>query len=59
MTEILNMYVFTTLNEVRELTENWMSKYNEERSHDALNDLTPWQYLSKYDQAETSNYGCN
>ncbi len=35
--EILNMYVFRTLNEVRELTENWMSEYNNERPHDALN----------------------
>ncbi len=58
-TEILNMYVFKTLNEVRELTENWMTEYNEERPHDALNDLTPWEYLSKHEQAETSNYGCN
>lgn len=30
-TEILNMYVFKTLNGVRELTENWMTEYNEER----------------------------
>jgi putative transposase len=58
-TEILNMYVFKTLNEVRELTENWIKEYNEERPHDALNDLTPWEYLSKHEQAETSNYGCN
>ena len=52
------MYVFKTLNEVRELTENWMTEYNEERPHDALNDLTPWEYLTKHELAETSNYGC-
>jgi putative transposase len=44
--EILNMYVFKTLNEVRELTENWIREYNGERPHDSLNDLTPWEYLA-------------
>ena len=57
--EILNMYVFRTLNEVRELTDKWVTEYNEERPHDALNDLTPWEYLSRHELAETSNYGCN
>jgi len=58
-TEILDMYVFRTLNEVRDLTENWITEYNEERPHDALNDLTPWEYLTMHEKAETSNYGCN
>ena len=31
------MYVFKTLNDVRELTEDWIREYNEERPHDALN----------------------
>ncbi len=58
-TEILDMYVFRTLNEVLELTENWIREYNEERPHDALNDLTPWEYLMKNEQTETSNYERN
>ncbi len=57
--EILNMYVFRTLNEVRELTDNWMTEYNKERPHDALNDLTPWEYLTKHELTESSNYRCN
>lgn len=57
--EILNMYVFTTLNEVRELTENWIREYNEERPHDSLNDLTPWEYLALHNKPENSNLGCN
>ena len=57
--EILNMYVFKTLNEVRELTENWIREYNEERPHDSLNDLTPWEYLAIHKQGENSNLGCH
>ncbi len=57
--EILNMYVFRTLNEVRELTENWMKQYNDERPHDLLNDLTLWEYLAMHDKPENSNLVCN
>jgi putative transposase len=56
--EILNMYVFRTLTEVRELTDSWVRQYNEERPHDSLGDLTPWEYLAKH-EPETSNYACN
>ena len=54
--EILNMYVFKTLNEVRELTDSWIREYNEERPHDSLEDLTPIEYLTKYQPAENSNW---
>ena len=57
-TEILDMYAFKTLTEVRERTENWMREYNEERPHDSLGDLTPWEYLAKA-EAENSNLGCH
>lgn len=57
-TEILDMYAFKTLTEVRERTEIWMREYNEERPHDSLGDLTPWEYLAKA-EAENSNLGCH
>ena len=38
---VLNMYVFKTLEEVRERTEAWITDYNEVLPHDALGDLTP------------------
>nr|WP_308428527.1 IS3 family transposase [Photobacterium aphoticum] len=56
--EILNMYVFKTQNEVRELTEKWFIEYNDERPHGVLNDLTPWEYLTKLEHLENSNLGC-
>ena len=39
--ELLNQYLFATLEDVREATYWWMIEYNEERPHDALGDLTP------------------
>ncbi len=58
-TEILNMYLFKTLSEVRELTENWIREYNEERPYDSLNDLTPWEYLAREESRINSNLSCH
>ena len=54
--EVRNMYVFKTLNEVREITDRWITEYNEERPHDSLEDLTPIEYLNKYQGQENSNW---
>ncbi len=43
-TEILDFYLFRTLNEVREITEHWLREYNRERRHESLNNLTPEEY---------------
>jgi putative transposase len=42
---VLEMFVFQTLNEVREQTEMWLREYNEERPHDSLGDMTPREFL--------------
>lgn len=42
--EILDLYIFTSLQEVVDITETWIKLYNEERPHDSLNDMTPVQY---------------
>jgi putative transposase len=42
---VLNCYVFETLGEVRRMTEDWQRRYNEERRHESLGNLTPRQYL--------------
>lgn len=43
-TEILDFYLFRTLNEVREITEKWLSEYNCERPHESLNNMTLEEY---------------
>ncbi len=55
--EVLNMYVFKTLNEVREMTEHWIKEYNNERLHSSLNDLTSWEYLEM--NPESSSLDCH
>ena len=53
---VLDMYVFRTLEEVRERTEVWKNDYNEALPHDALGDLTSVEYRVLH-HPETSSYG--
>jgi putative transposase len=39
--EVLNCYLFEDLDQVREITADWLIKYNEQRCHDALGGLPP------------------
>jgi len=45
--ELLNAYVFKTLDQVRTMTEEWRMDYNQNRPHAALNYLTPNQVLNQ------------
>ena len=38
---VLDMFVFQTLDEIREQTELWLREYNEERPHKSLGHLKP------------------
>jgi putative transposase len=53
-TEVLDMYVFRTLNEDHGITERWMIEYNEEWPHESLGDLTPSEFLTANSTPETS-----
>lgn len=46
--EVLDLYIFYSLDEVRGITEKWMDTYNAERPHDSLNDLTPLEYKTRF-----------
>ena len=43
-TEVLDRYVFTSLPEVRRMTEDWRHRYNHQRPHRSLGNVPPAQY---------------
>jgi putative transposase len=40
-TEVLNRWLFVSLDEVREITHRWIISYNQTRPHNALGNLPP------------------
>ena len=44
---MLNLYLFRSLHEVREITSRWIDEYNELRPHDALGGLPPSVYATQ------------
>lgn len=45
--EVLNLYLFSNPDEVREVTAAWLIEYNELRPHDALGGLPPAVYANQ------------
>jgi len=52
--ELLNAYLFDSLNEVRIMCEEWRQDYNHERPHKSLGYLSPINYLNQW-----KNNTCN
>ena len=42
--EVLNAYIFEDLNQVRQISAEWIRDYNEERPHEALGSLPPARF---------------
>lgn len=45
--EVLNMNLFYDIEHVQAITDDWLIKYNGERPHESLGNLTPWEYSEK------------
>lgn len=45
--EVLSAYLFDSLSEVRDITADWLERYNEIRPHDALGSLPPARYRER------------
>jgi putative transposase len=54
--EVLNAYLFKNLGEVRDITESWITIYNEERPHRSLGRIPPRSYRAKAKQHSKSVY---
>lgn len=52
---VLDLYIFNTLDEVRERTAIWMRDYNENRGHESLGNLTPKEFRLLH-APETSSF---
>lgn len=53
--ELLNAYLFYSLNEVREMCRQWRQDYNSERPHKSLGYLSPINYLQKWTKENFEN----
>ena len=58
-TEVLDFYLFRTLNETREITQRWLAEYNSERPHESLNNLTLEEYRLMDETPEVSKSAWN
>ena len=52
--EVLDAYLFDSLEQVREITEAWLEIYNTERPHDSLGQVPPLAFLPRPDAAPKS-----
>ncbi len=55
--EVLDAYVFESLRQVREITRQWITEYNEERPHDSLGRIPPAVFRRQIENAENSTSG--
>ena len=51
--DVLDAYIFSSLQEVRDITEEWMESYNTTRPHEALGNLSPFQYAIQHAEVST------
>lgn len=54
--EVLNAYVFESLEQVREIVEIWLREYNDERPHDSLGRVPPTQFLPRSTTGQESRF---
>ena len=54
--EVLDAYVFESVTEVQEITDDWLHDYNETRPHDALGRIPPARFLSRLKTPQKYSY---
>ncbi|WKB50821.1 IS3 family transposase [Eleftheria terrae] len=46
-TEVLDAYLFSSIEQVKAITEEWITQYNEYRPHDSLGGIPPRQFMPR------------
>ncbi len=54
--EVLNAYLFRSLDQVREITDRWLRIYNEERPHRSLGQIPPSRFRRQLENEQNSSY---
>jgi putative transposase len=55
--EVLDAYVFESIDQVRTITEDWLREYNEERPHDSLGRVPPLTFMPRQVTTGKSTFG--
>jgi putative transposase len=56
--EVLDAYLFHSLEQVREITELWIPEYNEERPHEGLGCVAPLTFEPRQTPRESTSELC-
>lgn len=54
--DVLDAYLFSSLQELRLLSEEWMEFYNEKHPHESLNDMSPREYLEAVNSGKLADH---
>src|SRR5262245_27012294 len=54
--EVLDAYLFDSLDQMRQITETWLESYNTERPHESLGQVPPLTFLPRPDTAPESTF---
>jgi putative transposase len=54
-TEVLDRYIFNSMNEVRQMLEDWRHRYNHQRPHSALGGVPPARYAMAHSSTSSTS----
>ena len=55
-TEVLDAYLFSSIEQVKVITNEWLTQYNEYRPHDSLGGVPPRQFMPRLTTQPAADY---